>query len=92
MSAFHEYLNIDCPWDDKKVVDNLFSNKSIVLLQQDKGRGVVILNKNDYLKKSMEFLDDKQFVKLDSDPTKTFQTKVQNTLRKMKSSFSKQIY
>ena len=40
----------------------------------------------------MEFLDSDQFVKLDNDPTKAFQTRVQNTLRKMKSSFDKKVY
>ena len=92
LNVFHEYSNIKCPWKDKRIVEGLMQNNEIVLLKQDKGRGVVILNKNDYINKSLEFLSDSQFVKLDVDPTKSFQTKIQTTLRKMKTSFAKNVY
>lgn len=61
-------------------------------LRQDKGRGVVILNKNDYVRKSLEILEGENFLKLDNDPTKGFQTKVQDTLRRMKKAFDRETY
>ena len=52
---------MDCSWEDKKIVDNLAKNESIVILKQDKGRGVVVLNRSDYIQKSLEFVGDVQF-------------------------------
>ena len=37
------YSKINVPYQHKKVIDNLSKNKSIVILKQDKGRGIVIL-------------------------------------------------
>ena len=62
------------------------------MLKQDKGRGVVILDKNDYISKALEFLDSEQFFKLSDDPTKSFQMRVQNKLRSMKKSFDVKTY
>ena len=67
-------------------------NDGITVLRQDKGRGVVILNKPDYIKKCETFLHGKEFRKLENDPTGSFQTKVQNILRKMKKKFTKEEY
>ena len=53
---------------------------------------MVILNRVDYIKKCYEFLENGNFVRLQNDPTKTFQVKVQNTLRKMKTAFDKRTY
>ena len=61
-------------------------------MKHDKGRGVVILNKTDYVNKCETFLDSKMFKKLDNDPTKSFQAKVQRTLLSMKSRFNKDTY
>ena len=50
------------------------------------------MNRNDYVQKSLEFLDETQFKKLEHDPTKSFQSKVQRTLLKMKKAFDKKTY
>ena len=54
------------------------------------------MNSNKYTEKCLQILNTNQFVKLDSDPTKTTERKVQNILRKIKSKFSpneyKQLY
>ena len=51
------------------------------------------MNKNKYTEKCLQILNTKQFVKLNSDPTKTTE---RNVLRKIKSKFSpneyKQLY
>ena len=90
--VFIRYSNIECPWDDRSVIEGLISNEEIILLKQDKGLGVVLLNKSEYVSKLMEFLESEQFVKLQSDPTKSFQTKVQNKLRTMKKASDRKTY
>jgi len=55
------------------------------LLKQDKGRGIVILDKNKYTAKCLNLLQSDQFVKLKKDPTKTIETKIQKAVRKIKS-------
>ena len=60
----------------------------IVILKQDKGRGVVVMDKHKHIEKCMSFLTTKQFKQVDSDPTKTLESKVQRSLRKLKSKLS----
>ena len=43
-STCEKYSKINVPYKYKKVIDNLSKNKNIVILKQDKGRGVVILD------------------------------------------------
>ena len=73
-------------------VKGLYKNEKITVLQQDKGTGVVILNKTDYIKKCETILEGEEFLSLSSDPTSSFQTRVQIILRKMKSKFTKEEY
>ena len=63
-----------------------------MILRQDKGRGVVILNRPTYVNKGEAFLNGPEFEKLDNDPTKSFQKQVQDTLLRMKNKFTKKLY
>ena len=56
----------------------------IAVLKADKGIGVVIMNRDKYHEKCLELLDTEQFQKLNHDPTKTTERKVQNAFRKIK--------
>ena len=47
-STCEKYSKINVPYKYKKVIDNLSKNKNIVILKQDKGRGVVILDTTKY--------------------------------------------
>ena len=78
--------------EEKDILENLYRNKDISVLRQDKGRGVVLMDKCDYLEKSKHFLDGLEFHKLETDPTKSFQARVQRTLLKMKNSFTPNQY
>ena len=40
------YSRINVPYKCQKIIDNISRNKDIILIKQDKGRGVVILDKN----------------------------------------------
>ena len=91
-STFERYQNVKLHNNDQEVIDKLMKNKSLVFLRQDKGRGVVIMDKCKYIEKSSTFLEGPQFVKLSTDPTKPFQSKVQRTLLSMKKAFDKRTY
>ena len=79
------------PYKYKKVISNLSKNSNIIL-KQDKGRGVVIMNHTKYLEKCYTILDSNQFTKLDQDPTCYMENEVQRTLRKVKSTMPQNVY
>ena len=56
------------------------------MLKQDKGRGIVILDKNKYIEKCFSILT------TDNSPTATCDSKVQHTLRTMKFEFTEREY
>ena len=92
LNTYHRYSKIKHTSEEKTILESLIKNPDIVLLKLDKGRGVVIMNRSDYIRKAERFLNGSQFEKLDNDPTKSFQAKVQRTLLSMKSQFGKDIY
>ena len=78
------YSWIKVSYKYQKIIDNNSRNKDIIIINQDKGYGVVILDKKDYTEKCINILDLKQFKKLKKDPTKTLGNKMQCTLWKIK--------
>ena len=61
-------------------------------MKQDKGRGVVIMDKSKYAEKGLTVLSTKQFQKLKLHPTKSIEEKVQRIVRKIKSKITIQEY
>ena len=61
-------------------------------MRQDKDRGVTILDRKDYIQKCVSILNAVQFLKLDTDPTKSLESKVTRTLRKKKHNFEEKEY
>ena len=61
-------------------------------MKQDKGRGVVLLDKTKYVEKCFSIINTNKFKKLDKNPTVSYEAKIQRTLRKMKSRFTLQEY
>ena len=57
-------------------------------MKQDKGRGVVLMDRTVYLEKCQDMLDTNQFTKLDTDLTK----KTKEKLQEIKRSLSAQEY
>ena len=76
-STCKKYSKINVPYKYKKVIDNLSKNKNIVILKQDKGRGVVILDTIKYTEKCMALLNTERFKRLTTDPTATTERKIQ---------------
>ena len=91
-STCEKYSKIHVPYKYKKVINNLSKNENIVILKQDKGRSVVILDRAKYTEKCMELLNTERFKRLTTDPTAAAERKIQNVLRKRKSKFSAQEY
>ena len=61
-------------------------------MRQDKGRGVTILDRKDYIQKCVSILNTSQFRKLGTDPTMSLERKVERTLRKIKHKFEENEY
>ena len=54
-SVFEKYQNIKTPYKHQAILDNLSKNKDVVMLKQDKVRGMVILNRSKYIEKCYLF-------------------------------------
>ena len=92
LDTFNRYSKIKLPQEQRKIIESLYKNPDLSILRQDKGRGVVILNRVDYANKAEAFLNGPEFERLESDPTESFQQHVQKTLLSMKKKFHKKLY
>ena len=72
------YVKIRTPYKYKTIIQNLSENRNIVLLNQDKGQGIVILDRAKCIEKYMNFRE------VENDPTKRTKAKLQNILRSLK--------
>ena len=79
-----KYSQIYTPYKCKKIIEQLSNNRNICIMRQDKGRGMVIIDKSKYTTKCLELLQANKFSKLKHDPTKSFENKIQHTLKKLK--------
>ena len=86
------YYNIKNTSKTHDVIKKLSRNRKITILKQDKGRGVVILDKTKYIEKCMNIIDTDKFIKLDNDNTKEIEEKVQKTLLKVKKAIGNEVY
>ena len=68
-----------------KILKSLSRNKNIVILNRDKGNGVVVLDRKTYDNSILNLItDSSKFNKLDCDPTLSREGKLQRFLRKLK--------
>ena len=63
----------------------MFKREDIIIMKQDKGSGVVIMDKAKCTEECLALLSTKQVQPLNFNPTKSAESKVQRMLRKMKS-------
>ena len=54
-SVFEKYQNKKTPYKHQAILNNLSKNKDVVILKQDKVRGMVILNRSKYIEKCYLF-------------------------------------
>ena len=78
----NRYNQICVPYKFSKIVEKLPPNKSIMVLKEDKGRGVVVIDRKKYTEKCLHFLHNDSFIQLDHDPTKMVEGKIQRSIHK----------
>ena len=83
-----KHTKIKVPYKYTKIINELRKQEDIAVLKADKGRRIVIINRDKYYENCLQLLDTEQFQKLNHYPTKTTETKVQNALRNIKSKLS----
>ena len=49
--ASKKYCRMKIPYQDRKTIENLSKRNDVIILKQDKGRGVVLMEKNKYTEK-----------------------------------------
>ena len=81
-STCEKYNRVKVPFKHKEITEKLSNN--IILLRQDKARGIVTIGRKKYTEKCMYILNTKKFRKLDKDPTKTIKTKFKELSEKQK--------
>ena len=91
-SSCKKYYITQTPYKYKTIIKQLSIKEEVIIMKQDKGHGVVIMNHSKYLEKCLLILQGKQFTKLDYHPTSKLESKVQRTLRKIKSKLPENIY
>ncbi|XP_065651296.1 uncharacterized protein LOC136079485 [Hydra vulgaris] len=76
-----------------KIIKRLRKNENIVITRPDKGNGIIVLNKVDYINSLNNIISDKtKFKELKDDPTIKREVSLQGYLRKLKKLFYNKIY
>ena len=84
-NSCEKYFTVKVSKYPKNVINNLMERNDIAIMKQDKGIGVVIMDKSIYTEKGLALLSTKRFQKLNLDPTKSVKGNVQRMVKKMKS-------
>ena len=72
------------PTEQKKALHSLCEDNSIIILPADKGRSIVILNKQDYINKCRDHLNDGPYTKIQKDPTESVKKEARQKLSLLK--------
>ena len=91
-NSCEKYSKIKTPSEDEQTIKNLSKNTNIKIIKQDKGRGVIIMDTPVYQEKCLTILNTQQFIKLNNDPTKSTEGKIQRAIRNVKSKIIEQDY
>ena len=86
------YSKLKVPYKHQQLIDKLSKYTDTTFLRQDKDRGVTISDRKEYIQKCVSILNVIQFLKLDTDPTKSLESEVTRTLQKIKHKFEENQY
>ena len=89
-STCEKYSNIKVPHTQGKIIPDLSNRDNIILLKQNKGQGVIVMDRSKFTEKCLEVLSTKQFTVVENDLTKTLESKIQSIIRKIKTKISDQ--
>ena len=95
LSAYYVYDSAQLPLNISKAeiaaLNNLSKNRNIIIIRPDKGNGVVILNRSDYIEKVEALLADaSKFSKLDIDTLEICQRRENRLVRFLRDTLLKQ--
>ena len=91
-SSCENYYQIKHSTKVDEVIARLTKNKNVVVLKQDKGRGVVIMDRTRYVEKCMEHLNTDNFRQLETDNTKAVEDSIQRALYAVKDAIGEEEY
>ena len=93
LDTFNKYDELHVPYKHRKTIKALKGDTSIVVVKQDKGRGVIIIDRHEYTSKCLAILnDEKTFGKYERDLTKAIEEMVQRAGREIKDCLSNSEY
>ena len=69
-TTYDKYFSMKVPHTQRKIISGLSKRDDIILLKQDKWRGVAVMDVLKYTEKCLEMLLTKQFTVFENDPTK----------------------
>ena len=70
----------NCTRNQIAALKSLQQNDKIIILPADKGRATVILNKEDYIRKCNEHLENGPYIKIKKDPTSSVVSQITRQL------------
>ncbi|XP_046405042.1 uncharacterized protein LOC124170364 [Ischnura elegans] len=70
------------PLDQRRALDDLKSNRDIIILGADKGNSTVVINRKDYQAKVKSLLEDPTYEKLKKDPTAKIEREVRELIKR----------
>ena len=86
----YSQIKVTCKY--RTVINNFHRSKDLVIIKQDKGKGVILLDGTVHIEKCLSIFHTQQFQQLDISPTAANENKIQRALRKIKSKFTQQEY
>ena len=86
------YYKINNPRNTNRIITNLAKNNNVMVMKQDKGRGVVLMDKAKYVEKVTSVLDTDNFKEHLTDKTKSAEEAVQRILLKNKTAIGEEMY
>ena len=80
----HKYNRISVPYRYREIIRNLSNNEKIRVPKPDKGRGVVIMDSSQYIKKCLDMLNNNSFIKSTDEPNNQSKGKFKEQLERSK--------
>ena len=74
------YTKIHIKYQSRQLICNLSRNEDLTVLKQDKGQGVVLMDRLKYIEKCHDIVDKEQFIRLEEDPLRKIEGSTQRLL------------
>ena len=92
LDTYTKCKKVPTTYAHRKTIQSLKRNEEIAVLKQDKGKGSVIIDTKDYIKKCEAILSTRQFGCCQKDPTQTIENKIQKGVRSITSTLKDREY